>query len=140
MQTIYEWDFRGKNENPDKILNYNLQNIDTKVEINFIEKLIDGVVSNQKEIDEEIAAAAPEWPLDQIAAVDKNILCIAVYELLFCQDVPPKVAINEAIELGKTYGGPNSSKFINGVLGTVYRMSPKFNQNKERDENEKTEH
>jgi N utilization substance protein B len=81
------------------------------------------IISHKKEIDTIIEKAAPEWPIDQIAIVDRNALRIGLYELLFADknEVPPKVAINEAIELAKNYGGPNSGKFINGVLGTVYR-------------------
>jgi N utilization substance protein B len=84
---------------------------------------LDGVHQNQAAIDGIIAPAAPEWPVEQIAKIDKIILRIGVYELMIKRDVPPKVAINEAVELAKTFGGENSSKFINGVLGTIYRNS-----------------
>ncbi len=131
MQTLYEWDFRGKKKDPQEILNYNLQNIDAKVEEEFVRSLIAGVMKHQEEINKKIEEAAPEWPLEQIATVDRNILRIAIYELLYCPDIPPKVAINEAIELGKTYGGINSSKFINGVLGTIYRHSPRYKENED---------
>lgn len=129
MQTLYETDFRPNSDINEikqrNIENYNARNEDADTD--YIEKTISGVKKHQKKIDSEIAKAAPEWPLEQIASIDKTILRIAIFEILFSDDVPPKVAINEAVELGKTFGGQNSSKFINGVLGTVYRRSAKYN-------------
>ena len=89
----------------------------------FIEKLLDGVMSKQPELDQVIEKAAPEWPIDRISPVDRNILRLGLYELLFAdrKEVPAKVAINEAIELAKQFGGENSSRFVNGVLGAVYK-------------------
>ncbi|KKU19999.1 MAG: N utilization substance protein B-like protein [Candidatus Saccharibacteria bacterium GW2011_GWA2_46_10] len=87
----------------------------------FIIKLVKGVTGKQKKIDGLIAPIAPEWPIEQIARMDRVILRIGSYELLFTDDVPPKVAINEAVELAKAFGGDNSSKFVNGVLGTILR-------------------
>ncbi len=89
----------------------------------FVWKLVTGVVKNIEKLDNIITKAAPEWPLEQVAIVDRNALRIGLYELLYADpnEVPPKVAINEAIEIAKNYGGPNSGKFINGVLGTVYK-------------------
>lgn len=89
----------------------------------FAEQLAKGVLKNQKAIDAIIGKAAPEWPIEQIAIIDRNVLRLGLYELLFSDrsEVPPKVAINEAIELAKTFGGETSGKFVNGVLGTVYR-------------------
>ena len=105
----------------------------------FIWKIVKGVIDHMAEVDKIIVKAAPEWPLNQIANVDRNILRIGLYELLFADhdEVPPKVAINEAIELAKNYGGPNSSKFINGVLGVVYKqagdsLEPKNNKEEEK--------
>lgn len=126
MQTLYEWDFRPKSR-LEAIKQRNIDNYKEDADKEFINQTIEGVVESQKEIDEQIIKAAPEWPLEQISAIDKTILRIAIYELLKSEDVPPKVAINEAVELGKTFGGANSSKFINGVLGTVYRGSPRYN-------------
>lgn len=127
MQTLYEYDFRtSADENVDlqEILSRNLgeydQNIDDK---DFVKKLVDQVSSRQEEIDGIIAPAAPEWPIEQIAKIDKAILRIGVYELALERNVPPKVAINEAVELAKAFGGENASKFVNGVLGTIYRKS-----------------
>lgn len=89
----------------------------------FVWNLVKNIISHKKEIDNIISKAAPEWPIEQISVVDRNVLRIGIYELLFAdrKEVPPKVAINEAIEVAKNYGGPNSGKFINGVLGTIYR-------------------
>ncbi len=89
----------------------------------FAWKILHGVAAHLKEIDETIRRAAPEWPLDKIAIIDRNILRIGLYELMYAdpEEVPPKVAINESIELAKNYGGPNAARFVNGVLGTIYR-------------------
>ena len=106
------------------ILERNLQEFGPGIdEPEFARKLLNGLIVHKKEIDNIIEKAAPDWPIDQIAIMDRNALRIGLYELLFADrgEVPPKVAINEAIEIAKNYGGPNSGKFINGVLGTVYR-------------------
>lgn len=87
----------------------------------FIEQLVMGVVKNQPEIDRLITTYAPEWPLEQITMVDRNVLRIGIQEMKFDDDIPEKVAINEAIELAKTFGGESSGKFVNGVLGTIYK-------------------
>jgi N utilization substance protein B len=127
MQTLYEHDFRGGNsEGHDlsPILERNLDEFRSNIDdTQFVEDVVDGVHRHQAEIDAIIGPAAPEWPVEQIAKIDKIILRIGVYELMVKRDVPPKVAINEAVELAKTFGGENSSKFINGVLGTIYRNS-----------------
>jgi N utilization substance protein B len=125
LQTLFEWDFR--NEDPAKIPEIMKRDIDEFApgidDDGFTKTLIDGAFAHMKEIDEIIQRAAPEWPLAQIAAVDRNVLRIGLFELLFGdrEAVPPKVAINEAIELAKSFGGDSSGKFVNGVLGTVYR-------------------
>ena len=89
----------------------------------FIYDLVAGIEKNWEEINQLITASAPDWPLEQITTVDRNVLRIGIYELKFAKadDVPPKVAINEAIELAKTFGGASSGKFVNGVLGTIYK-------------------
>jgi transcription antitermination protein NusB len=124
MQSLYEWDFNGKKpEVLEKIVEKNLEEFGPGLEDKeFVWQLINGVVSHLKEVDEIIVKAAPEWPLDQITVVDRNVLRIGLFELMYenKDEVPPKVAINEAIELAKTFGGESSGKFINGVLGTVY--------------------
>lgn len=94
--------------------------------LGFIRKVAKGVAKHLGEIDEVITVSAPEWPITQIAQVDLSILRLALFELLFDDDVPPKAVINEAVELGKAFGGENTSKFVNGVLGTVYRNSNKY--------------
>ena len=125
MQSLYEWDFRPMGDLQD-ILKRNIDNYKEDADEEFIGSITHGVIADIKPIDEEIIKAAPEWPLEQVSSIDKTILRIAIYELLSREDVPPKVAINEAVELGKTFGGENSSKFINGVLGTVYRGSKRY--------------
>lgn len=125
MQSLYEWDFSGKK--PDileKIVEKNIKEFGPGLQDkDFIWQLIKGVVSNISNIDKIIEKAAPEWPIDQITIIDRNVLRIGLYELLYGnkEEVPPKVAINEAIELAKSFGGESSGKFINGVLGTVYK-------------------
>lgn len=128
LQSLYEWDFYNRQHDLTKIVERNLEEFAPGFdEPEFAWKLVKGVIEHQGEIDKVITKAAPEWPIPQIALVDRNALRIGLYELLFAnkEEVPPKVAINEAIELAKNYGGPNSGKFINGVLGTVYKeMNP----------------
>ncbi|OGZ56066.1 MAG: transcription antitermination factor NusB [Candidatus Ryanbacteria bacterium RIFCSPLOWO2_12_FULL_44_26] len=127
MQTLYEWDFRGSRHGKvdiDSILERNLKEFGPGLEEKeFSRQLIHGVLEKHDALNELITKAAPEWPLSQIAIVDRNILRIGLWELIFgnYKEVPPKVAINEAIELAKTFGGEKSGKFINGVVGTVYR-------------------
>lgn len=125
MQSLYEWDFSGKK--PDslkKIIERNIKEFGPGLEDeSFVWQLINGLVKHLAEIDKIITKAAPEWPIEQITIVDRNVLRIGLYELLYAkkEEVPPKVAINEAIELAKSFGGESSGKFINGVLGTVYK-------------------
>ncbi|HWA64334.1 MAG TPA: transcription antitermination factor NusB [Candidatus Paceibacterota bacterium] len=125
MQSLYEWDFKGKNNSLlADIMERNIKEFAAGLEDpTFIIDLIKGVISHVSELDKIIEKAAPQWPLDQIAIVDRNVLRLGLYELLFGNrdEVPPKVAINEAIELAKSFGGDSSGKFVNGVLGTVYR-------------------
>lgn len=124
MQSLYEWDFLGKKQDSLKsIVERNLEEFGPGLEDkDFVKRIVGGVVSHLKDIDEIITKAAPEWPLDQITIVDRNVLRIGLFELLYedKEEVPPKVAINEAIELAKNFGGESSGKFINGVLGTIY--------------------
>ncbi|MGI6314476.1 MAG: transcription antitermination factor NusB [Patescibacteria group bacterium] len=128
MQTLYQWDFKGQ---PTAVLpaiiEQNLKEFGTGLEdeIEFIENTVDGVIKNQKKIDEIIQKYASNWPLEKITLIDRNILRIGVYELKFNNEIPDKVAINEAIEVAKTYGGPTSGKFVNGVLGAIYKEMQK---------------
>jgi transcription antitermination protein NusB len=125
MQSLYEWDFKGKKKDTvDEILRHNVQEFGPGVEdISFIQYLFSGVLKNQEKIDKLIEKCAPEWPLEQVTIVDRNVLRLGIFELVFgnYEQVPPKVAINEAIELAKTFGGESSGRFVNGVLGTIYR-------------------
>jgi len=125
MQSLYEWDFYGKNpDSLNKIVEKNIKEFGPGLEeTDFIWQLINGVIEKLSQIDKIIEKAAPEWPIDQITIIDRNVLRLGLYELLYGNkdEVPPKVAINEAIELAKTFGGESSGKFINGVLGTVYK-------------------
>jgi len=107
----------------DEILARNLERYESAIDdTTFVKTLVDGVIKESTGLDEKIQPIAPEWPIEQIARVDRSILRIGLYELLFEQaKVPPKVAINEAVELAKAFGSDNSSKFINGVLGTAFR-------------------
>ncbi len=126
LQTLYEGDFRRELEDSsfvlDEVLARNIERFNETIDDkDFIEQLTKGVESRQAEIDDVIRPVAPEWPIEQIARMDRIILRMGVYELLHEPNIPPKVAINEAVELAKAFGGDNSSKFINGVLGTVLR-------------------
>jgi len=125
LQTLFEWDFNNsKDLNIQDVIKKNIKEFALGLEDDaFVFSLAEEVLKKQKVIDEIIEKAAPDWPIDKISMVDRNILRIGLTELLFGdrKEVPPKVAINEAIELAKTFGGENSSKFINGVLGAVYK-------------------
>ena len=123
MQSLFLWDFNGKN-------NEELPKIIEKMFIyfspgfadnDFVKKIVNGVIRRLPEIDEYIIKYATEWPLEQITLVDRNVLRIGVYELVLDDDIPAKVAINEAIEIAKAYGGVSSGKFVNGVLGAIYK-------------------
>ncbi|MGI9118267.1 MAG: transcription antitermination factor NusB [Minisyncoccia bacterium] len=125
LQTLFEWDFNGcKTDTGLEILKRTIEEFGTEtVDSEFTAMLFDGVVRKQSVIDDIITKAAPEWPLDKINIIDRNILRIGLFELLFGNrdEVPPKVAINESIELAKNFGGENSSRFVNGVIGAVYK-------------------
>jgi N utilization substance protein B len=124
LQSLYEWDFYDRKKDLAAVLDRNLQEFAPGIdEPEFAWKILKGVIDHIDDIDAVIQKAAPEWPLDRVAIIDRNILRIGLSELLYAdkEEVPPKVAINEAIEMAKGYGGPNAGRFINGVLGTVYR-------------------
>jgi N utilization substance protein B len=124
LQSLYEWDFYRRKTDITKVLERNLEEFAPGIdEPEFAWKILKGIAEHLGEIDAVVVKAAPEWPLEKIAIIDRNILRIGIYELMYAdpEEVPPKVAINEAIEMAKSYGGPNSAKFVNGVLGTVYR-------------------
>src|ERR1035437_3252675 len=125
LQTLFEWDTTHASLKDAKtVLARNIEEFaGDDTDQSFMDHLLDGVIAKKDDIDLVIEKAAPEWPLDRIAPVDRNILRLGLYELLFSDrsQVPAKVAINEAIELAKTFGGDSSSRFVNGVLGAVYK-------------------
>ena len=125
LQTAFEWDFRNlKREDALESLSRNSKEFgEGDSEVSFMQNLLKGVIDKKLDLDSIIIKAAPDWPLDKISVTDRNILRVGLYELLFSdrKEVPAKVAINEAIELAKIYGGEKSSGFVNGVLGTVYK-------------------
>ncbi|MBU0731505.1 transcription antitermination factor NusB [Patescibacteria group bacterium] len=131
LQSLYEWDFNNQGENLKKITKRNLKEFAPDFEdADFSIAIIEGVEDKRKDIDKKIVEYAPEWPLDQITVVDRNILRMGIYELMMNEEIPPKVAINEAIELAKTFGGPASGKFVNGVLGSIYKKIEKEEKKK----------
>lgn len=126
LQTLYEQDFREECQDKDfdleEVLVRNISRYrDTLEDRGFVEQLVRGVADHLAELDAILQPVAPEWPIDQIARMDRVILRMGAYELLYSKGIPPKVVINEAVELAKSFGGENSSKFVNGVLGTVLR-------------------
>ena len=140
MQSLYQWDFGGKKEKDlSGIIGYNKKEFAPSFDDSgFIKNLTDGVVSNIEKIDNNIEKYAPEWPIEQITLVDRNILRIGIYELLLDDEIPAKVAINEAIELAKNFGGPSSGKFVNGVLGAIHKKNVQDGNIKEIDKKEVT--
>jgi transcription antitermination protein NusB len=122
MQSLFEWDFNGRGQDIRKLALEQINNFDSEVQdTEFVFQLAEGVVKNVEAIDAVISKNAPEWPIEQISLVDRNVLRLGIFELMFLKEVPPKVAINEAVELGKTFGGETSGKFVNGVMGTLYK-------------------
>ncbi len=125
LQSLFEWDFRGQKEKEAApIIVRNAKEFAPGMsDVTFVENLMTNVLAKQSDLDSIIEKAAPDWPIDKISIVDRNVLRMGLFELLFSDraEVPAKVAINEAIELAKTFGGENSGKFVNGVLGSVYK-------------------
>lgn len=128
LQTLFEWSFNSTDL--DEIIARDANELDVpSIDLDLTNFLVKGVSSNLDAIDQIIIGAAPEWPIEQIAKIDLAALRIAIFELYIARSVPPKVAIDESIELGKEYGGENSGKFINGVLGTVVKnLMPEVNK------------
>jgi N utilization substance protein B len=122
VQALYQWDFNEQKEDIETILKNDKESFAPDFDDGgFTRHLVHGVVDHQKEIDGLITKYAPEWPLDQITIVDRNVLRLGIFELKYDPNIPAKVAINEAIELAKNFGGESSGKFVNGVLGAVYK-------------------
>lgn len=145
MQTIFEYEFlktfvdskkiqsSGQTEDPCLRLKYNIEQLTGKIQnLSFAENTLKGVLAHQEEIFVIITENAPEWPIDKIAPVDRAILEIGVYEIVYAEDIPPVVAIDEAIEIAKSYGDTNSPKFINGVLSTVMTKFSSTKQSKKK--------
>lgn len=141
MQTLFLWDFNGqKDSNPLELTKEVFANFAPNFDDNgFVKDLIKGVKKHLPEIDKNIIKYATEWPLDQITIVDRNILRIGVYELFFDNTIPARVAINEAIEIAKAYGGASSGKFVNGVLGAIYAANKDIDKSKEKKDLTKSE-
>lgn len=123
LQSLYEWDFRSRASG--HILETARETMTEftpgATEDEFAKNILEGVRECLKEIDKKITTYAPEWPIEQITLVDRNVLRIGIYELYYAKDIPPKVAMNEAIQLAKSFGGESSGKFVNGVLGSIYK-------------------
>lgn len=125
LETLYEYDLAD--HSPGEILQYRLQ--DHPMEsagVEFASYLVQGVIEHQDDLDKLIARYAPEWPLEQMAIIDRNILRIAIFEFLIDGGTPVKVAINEAVELAKTYGSDSAPRFVNGVLGSLADQIPEL--------------
>ncbi len=140
LQTLFEWDFNNRQGDISAILTHALEEFAGGAEDTaFAQELIDGVIQNLEAIDAIIVETAPEWPIAQITVIDRNVLRLGIYELMFAKKIPPKVAINEAVEMGKRFGGDSSGKFVNGVLGTLYKkLEPEEDSNSD-NENSVTE-
>lgn len=123
MQTIYEWDFRKlSDEALEEVIAYNRKEFAPDFDDGgYIKKTVLGVVEKKQEIDDQIRQFAPDWPLEAMTSIDRNILRLGAYELLYSDKIPAKVAINEAIELAKTFSGESSGKFVNGVIGAIFK-------------------
>ena len=122
MQTLYLWDFSGQKDDPTNALAYVRKEFAPDFgDHDYVENTVRGVIERLTEIDETLMHFAPEWPVDTMNIVDRNVLRIGAYELKYNDAIPSKVAINEAIEIAKAFGGDTSGKFVNGVLGAVYK-------------------
>jgi N utilization substance protein B len=142
MQSLYQWDFLEQpTDKLPEIIAFNRQEFAPDFDDGgYVEKTVDGVMDNIAEIDETLTEFAPDWPLETMTIVDRNILRLGLYELKYAKDIPAKVALNEAIELAKTFGGESSGKFVNGVLGAIYKdMVEKGNMKEIDKKNDKNE-
>lgn len=138
LQTLFEWDFNVGTVAVEAILEHNLAEFAPKFEdIEFTNTLVFGVRDQVETLNALIRQYAPDWPLEQITIIDRNVLRIGIYELKFDPSIPPKVAINEAIELAKKFGGESSGRFVNGVLGSIYREMQKTGEVPPEDQDER---
>ena len=127
MQTLYEWDFNHRSQKLQTVLEHNIKEQGVGLQdTSFIENLVKGVTKKITEIDNILIKYAPDWPIEKITTIDRNIIRLGIYELEFEENkIPPKVVINEAIEMAKTFGGESSGRFVNGVLGAIYNNMEK---------------
>ncbi len=139
MQTLFAWDFNERhNSEIDEIIKQNFEQFAPNFDDHgFVEALVKGVIAHLEEINAYIVKYATEWPLDQITIVDRNVLRLGIYELVFDANIPAKVAINESIEIAKAFGGDSSGKFINGVLGAIMKEMPPKQIDKDNEVKEK---
>jgi len=139
LQTLFAWDFNGKKDGDvERLIVDNFANFAPNFDDGgFVESLVVGVKSKLTTIDKYIIKYATEWPLDQITTIDRNILRLGIYELLYTE-IPPRVAINEAIEVAKSFGGDSSGKFVNGVLGAIYNDEPEIQKRDNKEETKAT--
>ena len=122
LQALFEYDFTGGKHDVEEMVEHNKNEFAPDFDDQgFCLDLVKNVIKNKTKIDKMITKFAPEWPLDQITTTDRNVLRLGIYELKIAEDIPPKVAINEAIELAKAFGGDSSGKFVNGVMGSIYK-------------------
>ena len=137
LQTLFAWDFNGKKDQDiERLTAENFANFAPNFDDGgFVRDLVAGVRDNVSKIDKFIVKYATEWPLDQITTVDRNILRLGIFELLYTV-VPPRVVINEAIEIAKSFGGDSSGKFVNGVLGALYNDEPEIQKRDNKEEAE----
>ncbi len=122
LQSLFEWDFNNRQGDLNDIFDRSVNEFAGGAEdTSFAKELMDGVIANIDRLDEIIVKHAPEWPIAQITIIDRNVLRLGIYELMFTEGTPSKVIINEAVEIGKRFGGDSSGKFVNGVLGALYK-------------------
>lgn len=122
LQSLFEWDFHNRQGDLSEIIDRTIEEFAGGSEDNeFAHQLVSGVIDNIDNLDKIIVDTAPDWPINQITIIDRNVLRLGIYELMIAKNTPPKVAINEAVEMGKRFGGDASGKFVNGVLGTLYK-------------------
>lgn len=135
LQSLFEWDFNNQQGDISEIIKHALEEFAGGAEdTQFAGELVKGVVDNLEALDKIIVDTAPEWPIAQITVIDRNVLRLGIYELMFSKKVPPKVVINEAVEMGKRFGGESSGKFVNGVLGTLFKNLKPEDANTEAEE------
>ncbi len=133
MQSLYETEFHPELTLADIAARHLRNERPSDEERAYVEEAVRGLTKHHEEIDGLIVKHAPEWPLEQIATIDRAVLRLGIYEVLYSDEIPPKVAINEAVEIAKAFGGENSGSFVNGVLGTVYRGSDKYDDKDDHD-------